>query len=154
MHFSLGDKNLIQLRCLLEDIKKAIDLIERQKLEREKQRALEARKPSQLKRKAPPKVPARRVLQAPTVQTSEATPALPESVQARVTPAFQPQTPISPPPAPPVPQIKYMHPVNRNLTWDGAGQKPGWILIYLDRGGSWSALENAAQLFSRRRRPS
>lgn len=45
--------------------------------------------------------------------------------------------------------IKYMHPVSRALFWDGLGKEPEWIGIYLDRGGSWAALENTAERFRR-----
>lgn len=150
MHFPLGDKNLVELKHLLEDIKKAIDLIERQKSQREKQRAIEARKPSLMKHKTPPKPPAPRSPRAPIVQTAKPTPTPREAVKAPVAPSLQPQPPISRPPVPLAPQIKYMHPVNRNLTWDGTGPQPDWIMVYLERGGSWSALENTAQLFARR----
>jgi len=50
------------------------------------------------------------------------------------------------------PPIKFMHPVNRNWAWDGKGVEPEWIQAYLERGGSWDALENTAAIFMRRRR--
>lgn len=43
--------------------------------------------------------------------------------------------------------IKYMHPANRDLCWDGVGVEPEWIGVYLERGGSFSALENTAERF-------
>ncbi len=52
------------------------------------------------------------------------------------------------------PSIKYMHPVNRNWVWDGQGDEPEWIRAYMDRGGSWDALENTAAIFEQRRRGS
>lgn len=52
------------------------------------------------------------------------------------------------------PSIKYMHPVNRNWVWDGQGDEPDWIRAYMDRGGSWDALENTAAIFEQKRRGS
>lgn len=43
--------------------------------------------------------------------------------------------------------IKYMHPANRDLCWDGVGVEPEWIGVYLERGGSFAALENTAERF-------
>ncbi|MFU2488404.1 DNA-binding protein [Thauera sp. WH-1] len=47
--------------------------------------------------------------------------------------------------APPVAPIRFVHPASRALTWNGEGATPDWITAYLAHGGSWSALENAAE---------
>lgn len=41
--------------------------------------------------------------------------------------------------------IRYVHPASRTLTWTGEGSTPDWITAYLAHGGSWSAMENAAE---------
>ncbi|HRP67454.1 MAG TPA: H-NS family nucleoid-associated regulatory protein [Thauera sp.] len=41
--------------------------------------------------------------------------------------------------------IRFVHPASRALTWNGEGATPDWITAYLAHGGSWSALENAAE---------
>ena len=48
--------------------------------------------------------------------------------------------------------VKYMHPSNRNLTWNGEGEQPEWMAVYFARGGSWTALENAATRLAPRKR--
>jgi hypothetical protein len=48
--------------------------------------------------------------------------------------------------------IKYMHPSNRNLTWNGVGEQPEWMAVYFARGGSWTALENTAARLAPRKR--
>lgn len=60
----------------------------------------------------------------------EATAVAPEVV-AEVVPAAAP--------------IRFVHPASRALTWNGEGATPDWITAYLAHGGSWSALENAAE---------
>lgn len=40
---------------------------------------------------------------------------------------------------------KYRHPSNKSLAWSGRGRKPAWIDGWLASGGTWSALEIAAQ---------
>jgi hypothetical protein len=47
------------------------------------------------------------------------------------------------------PAIKYMHPASRHLSWSGEGEPPEWVTVYLQRGGSWTAMENAAASFTR-----
>ena len=43
------------------------------------------------------------------------------------------------------PAIRYVHPAIRTLTWTGEGSTPEWITAYLAHGGSWTAMENAAE---------
>ena len=43
------------------------------------------------------------------------------------------------------PVIRYVHPASRTLTWTGEGPTPEWLTAYLAHGGSWSAMENAAE---------
>lgn len=47
--------------------------------------------------------------------------------------------------ATPAPEIRYVHPASRTLTWTGEGSTPEWITAYLAHGGSWTAMENAAE---------
>ena len=47
--------------------------------------------------------------------------------------------------ATPAPTIRYVHPASRTLTWTGEGNTPEWITAYLAHGGSWTAMENAAE---------
>ena len=47
--------------------------------------------------------------------------------------------------ATPTPEIRYVHPASRTLTWTGEGSTPEWITAYLAHGGSWTAMENAAE---------
>lgn len=52
------------------------------------------------------------------------------------------------PPAQPevaVPQVRFMHPSNRALTWSGDGPKPDWVNAWLATGGTLYALEVAAE---------
>lgn len=44
-----------------------------------------------------------------------------------------------PPPRPRVPP-KYRHPTNKTLTWTGRGNKPIWVVDYLDEGGDLDTL--------------
>ena len=47
--------------------------------------------------------------------------------------------------ATPTPEIRYVHPASRTLSWTGEGSTPEWITAYLAHGGSWTAMENAAE---------
>ena len=76
--------------------------------------------------------------------------ALPEAPETATAPAVE--TPASEQPTPfpvsesaPAPVIRYVHPASRTLTWTGEGDMPEWISAYLAHGGSWSAMENAAE---------
>ena len=96
--------------------------------------------------------------------------ALPEAPETATAPAVEPlaveplaveplaveppvvETPASEQPTPspvsepaPAPAIRYVHPASRTLTWTGEGDMPEWISAYLAHGGSWSAMENAAE---------
>ncbi len=58
--------------------------------------------------------------------------------------------PTAPEPEPaidatPAPTIRYVHPASRTLSWTGEGSTPEWITAYLAHGGSWTAMENAAE---------
>ncbi len=72
-------------------------------------------------------------------------------IENTLEPALEPAD--SPPPAVPIsaaddtpaPAIRYVHPASRTLTWTGEGTTPEWITAYLAHGGSWSAMENAAE---------
>lgn len=51
-----------------------------------------------------------------------------------------------PEPAPAAPgHIRYMHPSNRALTWDGKGPTPDWVLAWMTTGGTLYALETTAE---------
>lgn len=52
---------------------------------------------------------------------------------------------VVPEAAPVMAPIRFVHPASRALTWNGEGATPDWITAYLAHGGSWSALENAAE---------
>ncbi len=54
--------------------------------------------------------------------------------------------------ATPTPEIRYVHPASRTLTWTGEGSTPEWITAYLAHGGSWTAMENAAEKLAARHR--
>jgi len=41
--------------------------------------------------------------------------------------------------------IRYMHPSNRALTWDGKGATPDWVQAWLTTGGTLYALETTAE---------
>ena len=75
---------------------------------------------------------------APTPQPLEAagTSALAAPAAAESEPALD---------ATPAPTIRYVHPASRTLTWTGEGNTPEWITAYLAHGGSWTAMENAAE---------
>lgn len=45
------------------------------------------------------------------------------------------------------PPVRYVHPASRNLSWTGIGDVPDWVTAYLAYGGSWSAMENAAEQY-------
>ncbi|MCV2216574.1 H-NS histone family protein [Thauera sp. Sel9] len=51
------------------------------------------------------------------------------------------------------PVIRYVHPASRTLTWTGEGPTPDWVTAYLAHGGSWSAMENAAEKLAASHRP-
>ncbi len=67
--------------------------------------------------------------------------------------APEPEPPPEPPPPPPPPPVKYMHPSNRQLTWDGNAPQPAWVGIWLYTGGTLYALEVAAEKMRPRPRP-
>ncbi|HOY00939.1 H-NS family nucleoid-associated regulatory protein [Zoogloea sp.] len=50
---------------------------------------------------------------------------------------------VAEPPAPG--HIRYMHPSNRALTWDGKGATPDWVQAWLTTGGTLYALETTAE---------
>lgn len=41
--------------------------------------------------------------------------------------------------------VRYMHPSNRSLVWDGSGPRPDWVSAWLFTGGTLYALEVAAE---------
>ncbi|MFT3757779.1 DNA-binding protein [Thauera sp.] len=78
-------------------------------------------------------------------------PAVPPAVEA-VTAAAPPPPVDEPSPQPDqaaasgaAPAIRYVHPASRTLTWTGEDPMPDWVTAYLAHGGSWSAMENAAE---------
>lgn len=80
-----------------------------------------------------------------------------DSPAPRVTQPERPRSEIptaAPSPLPPAagPVVRYMHPANRHLTWDGEGEQPDWVTAYLAHGGSWTAMENTAQKLAGQRR--
>jgi DNA-binding protein H-NS len=129
MMIKLQDKTIPELKALLLDVERAIKLIEREKRQRE---AAARRRSSQADEK--PK-------NRKKVDSSSTMLPTPPKVKARsedVQPAPQPGP-------------KYMHPASRQMVWDGEGEHPDWLKAYLERGGSWGALENTAQIFNERR---
>lgn len=129
MTINLKDKTIPELKALLLDVERAIKLIEREKRQRE---AAARRKMG----RADVKTSKRK-----TVDSSPATVATLPAVSKR---SEDPQRAAQPGP-------KYMHPASRQMVWNGHGEQPDWLKAYLDRGGSWGALETTAQLFNERR---
>lgn len=131
MRIRLSDKNLLELKDLLLDVEKAIVLIEREKHQREvaAQRKLERGSESAKKRKTPAARSSATPSDVPTV-----------AVQSDTAGGANLERVV----------VKYMHPASRHLVWDGEGEQPDWLKAYLDRGGSWYALENAAEIFNAR----
>lgn len=129
MTINLKQKTIPELKALLLDVERAIKLIEREKRQREAaaRRKMVRAEGKTSKRKS--------VDSAPTaVATSPAGSERSEDLQ--------PATQSGP---------KYMHPASRQMVWDGEGEQPDWLKAYLERGGSWGALETTAQIFNERR---
>ncbi len=130
-----------ELKSLLEEIKLTIRKQESSLLkETRKRRQAPA---VAAKTKAPP---AKHVTPAPAPAPAPVKVVEP-TVEVKLPTLTVPKPPeAAPSPAPGV--IKYMHPANRNMTWDGIGKQPEWLQAYMDRGGSWTALENTAEKFA------
>jgi len=129
MTINLKDKTIPELKALLLDVESAIKLIEREKRQRE---AAVRRKMSRADEKT---------INRKTVDFSPATEATLPAVNER---SEDPQRVAQPGP-------KYMHPASRQMVWNGEGEQPDWLKAYLERGGSWGALETTAQIFNERR---
>ena len=123
---NLKDKTIPELKALLLDVERAIKLIEREKRQREPaaRRKIVSADAKTSKRKTMDSSPT-------TVTTSPGGNERSEDLQ----PAAQPGP-------------KFMHPASRQMEWDGEGEQPDWLKAYLERGGSWGALENTAQIFN------
>jgi DNA-binding protein H-NS len=85
-------------------------------------------------------------------------PAIPPAVDAVTEAAPSPADEASPLPeqaaaSQPEPVIRYVHPASRTLAWTGEGPTPDWVTAYLAHGGSWSAMENAAEKLATSHRP-
>ena len=123
---NLKDKTIPELKALLLDVERAIKLIEREKRQRE---AAARRKVVRADEKvSKPKT----VDSSPTTWTTSA-------AGNERSEDLPPATQSGP---------KYMHPASRQMVWDGEGEQPDWLKAYLERGGSWGALENTAQIFN------
>lgn len=129
MTINLKDKTVPELKALLLDVESAIKLIEREKRQRE---AAVRRKMCRADEKT---------INRKTVDFSPATEATLPAVNER---SEDPQRAAQPGP-------KYMHPASRQMVWNGEGEQPDWLKAYLERGGSWGALETTAQIFNERR---
>lgn len=129
MTINIKDKTVPELKALLLDVESAIKLIEREKRQRE---AAVRRKMSRADEKT---------INRKTVDFSPATEATLPAVNER---SEDPQRAAQPGP-------KYMHPASRQMVWNGEGEQPDWLKAYLERGGSWGALETTAQIFNERR---
>jgi len=129
MTINLKDKTIPELKALLLDVESAIKLIEREKRQRE---AAVLRKLSRTDEKT---------INRKTVDFLHATEATLPAVSER---SEDPQRAAQPGP-------KYMHPASRQMVWNGEGEQPDWLKAYLERGGSWGALETTAQIFNERR---
>lgn len=81
-------------------------------------------------------------LEAARVGGESAAPVAGEEPQAAVA---DEATVVAPEVVPAAAPIRFVHPASRALTWNGEGATPDWITAYLAHGGSWSALENAAE---------
>ncbi len=94
-----------------------------------------------------PSAPAANLVPAPTRVDAEGE--LAGTSETTTTPADAPLAvaPESEPAldATPAPTVRYVHPASRTLTWTGEGSTPEWITAYLAHGGSWTAMENAAE---------
>jgi len=134
MSTNIGKLTLLELRVLLEEIKAQIKI-------REKTVAAvrTGKEPQETgsKGKKPPKIGNSSLISAPEKDGEALDSGKTSSNESRPTDDNVPSS------------IKYMHPVVRSLCWDGLGKEPDWIQIYLDRGGSWIALENTAERFRR-----
>ncbi len=129
MTINIKDKTIPELKALLLDVESAIKLIEREKRQRE---AAVLRKLSRTDEKT---------INRKTVDFLHATEATLPAVNER---SEDPQRAAQPGP-------KYMHPASRQMVWNGEGEQPDWLKAYLERGGSWGALETTAQIFNERR---
>lgn len=62
-------------------------------------------------------------------------------------PLAEPDPAPAPAPEEAAPVVRYVHPASRNLSWSGEGPVPDWVTAYLAYGGSWSAMEYAAEQY-------
>jgi len=134
MSANIGKLTLPELRVFLEEIEAQIKRVETAEVAESAAKALEA---SKRKKKDSPHTRDVSPLSEPA---KEATPSDPGKTSFAANASIDGNASAS---------IKYMHPVSRALFWDGLGKEPEWIGIYLDRGGSWAALENTAERFRR-----
>lgn len=129
MTINLKDKTIPELKALLLDVERAIKLIEREKRQRDAaaRRKVVRADEKMCKQKKVDSLPS-------SVATSPSASQRSEDLQLATQPG-----------------PKYMHPARRQMVWNGEGEQPDWLKAYLERGGSWGALETTAQIFNERR---
>lgn len=140
----LKSHDLPELEALAEQIKAEIARREQEEADKaraEAEAAEAARKAAEeeaLRKKAEAAAHEEAVREAAR-KAAEAAAARKAAVSARAAAPAPAATPA------PASQVRYMHPSNRALTWDGQGLKPDWIQAWLTTGGTLYALEIAAE---------
>lgn len=166
---SFKDKSTLELIALRADIDAAIAVIEREKALRASAKAKQATKPKPPRTPKPKRAPEQNTPERPKRLTlkpradvdatakpdsANQTVAALETLEPAAETPHATMQPVQPALDSTHAPVKFMHPANRTMVWDGVGEQPVWLKVYLDRGGSWGALETTAEIFnSRRKRP-
>lgn len=127
----LKSYDLPELEVLAEQIKAEIAKREQEEADRERA-ALEAAAEAERRAIAEAEA-ARRAAEAEAARKAAEATARAEAAAAK---ASEPAAPG---------HIRYMHPSNRALTWDGKGATPDWVQAWLTTGGTLYALETTAE---------
>ncbi|MBN8285012.1 H-NS family nucleoid-associated regulatory protein [Zoogloea sp.] len=151
----LKSYDLPELEALAEQIQAEINKREQEEADRAcaaEEAAAEAERQviaaAEAARRAAEEAAARKKAEAAARKEAQAQEAARKEAEASAAREAETKAKAAPPPepAPAAPgHIRYMHPSNRALTWDGKGPTPDWVLAWMTTGGTLYALETTAE---------
>lgn len=149
----LKSYDLPELEALAEQIQAEINKREQEEADRARaaaEAAAEAERQAiaaaEAARRAAEEAAARKKAEAAARKEAQAQEAARKEAEASAAREAEAKAAPPPEPAPAAPgHIRYMHPSNRALTWDGKGPTPDWVLAWMTTGGTLYALETTAE---------